>query len=120
MKKFIAILAMGLMLIACGGNNSKKSEGSTESKQCAQENCTEANCLESKAVYFTSSLLEAYESGDEEAFVKIAEEMGPWTESLSEEENEKSSAAVKEWLMAQPEEKQLLFLQMMEELSELE
>lgn len=76
MKKFLSILAVAMLLVACG--QQKKAEPT----------------VEQKAVEYAKQLIEIAENEDEAALLALAEEIDAWYESLSEEDRVKAEEAV--------------------------
>ena len=77
MKKFLSILAVAMLLVACG-QQQKKAEPT----------------VEQKAVEYAKQLIEIAENEDEAALLALAEEIDAWYESLSEEDKAKADEAV--------------------------
>lgn len=77
MKKFLSILAVAMLLVACG-QQQKKAEPT----------------VEQKAVEYAKQLIEIAENEDEAALLALAEEIDAWYESLSEEDRAKAEEAV--------------------------
>lgn len=77
MKKLFAILAAALLVVACGGGNTKEEPKSIEDQ-----------LLEHKA-----KIEKAYENGDYEETQAAVEAFQKWYESLNEEEAQEAQEA---------------------------
>ena len=77
MKKLFAILAAALLVVACGGGNTKEEPKSIEDQ-----------LLEHKA-----KIEKAYENGDYEEVQAAVEAFQKWYESLNEEEAQEAHEA---------------------------
>lgn len=109
MKKLFTILAMAILLVACGGNNSKK-----DAKEQTVE--VKEQTVEEKAVAYFSGLLDAYKAGDLDACLELAEEMEEWGSNLNEEDGAKAQNAMLEWAQELSEEDFMAFDALMSEM----
>lgn len=82
MKKFLVLLTVCAMMVACGGNAEKK-----EKKLSVREQTFE----------YCEKMLKAVENDDMEAMEAIAAEVDEWYESLTPEQQEEAAAADVEW-----------------------
>lgn len=75
MKKILSVLALAMLLVACGGEKKKELT------------------VEEQAKAYCEQAYEALQAGDMEKLMTIGEEVEKWYEGLSDEDKAKADAA---------------------------